>query len=279
MAVGLIIIGDEILSGRRHDKHLPKFIELLAERGMQLDWAEYVGDDPARITATLRRSFASDDIVFVTGGIGATPDDHTRQCAAAALDVPIALLPDAEALIMERIRDTSPDGVADMSNPDNRHRLKMGEFPVGAVVLPNPYNKIPGFSVANHHFMPGFPVMAWPMMAWVLDTRYADLHHRVKHVERSVLVFGLAESTLTPLMEAIEAEYAGIKVFSLPSVGDAERGAVYARRHIDLGVKGDPALVGAAFERLIAGVNALGGEIVHPAEAVPLPEGTVPEQK
>ncbi|MFJ2991645.1 competence/damage-inducible protein A [Pandoraea sp. NPDC087047] len=268
MAVGIIIIGDEILSGRRQDKHLPKFIELLAQRGMQLGWAEYVGDDPQRITATLRRTFASDDIVFVTGGIGATPDDHTRQCAAAALNVPLVLAPEAEALIMERIADTSPDGRADMTQADNRHRLKMGEFPVGARVLPNPYNKIPGFSVDQHHFMPGFPVMAWPMMAWALDTYYAGLHHQTRHTERSVLVFGLAESTLTPLMEAIEAEYDGVKVFSLPSVGDAERGAIYARRHIDLGVKGDPALVGAAFERLTAGVAALGGEIIHPAEAL-----------
>ncbi|WP_374624735.1 competence/damage-inducible protein A [Pandoraea sp.] len=279
MAVGIIIIGDEILSGRRQDKHLPKFIELLTERGMQLAWAEYVGDDPARITATLQRTFASDDIVFVTGGIGATPDDHTRQCAAAALNVPLALTPEAEALIMARIAETSPDGRADMSLPDNRHRLKMGEFPVGARVLPNPYNKIPGFSVEHHHFMPGFPVMAWPMMAWVLDTHYADLHHLTQHAERSVLVFGLAESTLTPLMETIEAEYGGVKVFSLPSVGDAQRGEIYARRHIDLGVKGDPALVGAAFERLLAGVRALGGEIVHPVEAAALPEGTVPSAK
>ncbi|GAB3628475.1 competence/damage-inducible protein A [Pandoraea terrae] len=278
MAVGLIIIGDEILSGRRQDKHLPKFIALLAERGMQLDWAEYLGDDPERITATLRRTFAGDDVVFVTGGIGATPDDHTRQCAAAALEVPVALHPDAEKLILERIADTSPGGMPDMSQPDNRHRLKMGEFPIGAVILPNPYNKIPGFSVANHHFMPGFPVMAWPMMAWVLDTRYADMHHLRAHGERSVLVFGLAESTLTPLMETIEAEYQGIKVFSLPSVGDAERGEIYARRHIDLGVKGDPSLLGAAFERLLAGVTALGGEIVHPADAVPVPAGTLPKQ-
>jgi molybdopterin-biosynthesis enzyme MoeA-like protein len=132
--------------------------------------------------------------------------------------------------------------------------------------------------VANHHFMPGFPVMAWPMMAWVLDTRYADHHHKLAHGERSVLVFGLAESTLTPLMETIEGEYAGIKVFSLPSVGDAERGEIYARKHIDLGVKGDPALLGAAFERLLAGVAALGGEVIHPADAIPVPAGTKPKQ-
>jgi molybdopterin-biosynthesis enzyme MoeA-like protein len=96
MAIGLIIIGDEILSGRRVDQHFPKVVELLAARGLQLGWAEYLGDDPARITATLKRTFASDDIVFCCGGIGATPDDHTRQCAAAALGVPLVLHPQGE---------------------------------------------------------------------------------------------------------------------------------------------------------------------------------------
>src|SRR6202012_924037 len=108
MAFGVIIIGDEILSGRRVDKHLPKVIELLNARGLSLDWAEYVGDEPERITATLRRTFASGDIVFSTGGIGATPDDHTRQCAAAALGVPLELHPEAAELIRERIRETHP---------------------------------------------------------------------------------------------------------------------------------------------------------------------------
>ena len=84
-AIGLIIIGDEILSGKRADKHLPKTIDLLKARGLALDYADYVGDSPERITATLRRAFASGDLVFSCGGIGATPDDHTRQCAARAL--------------------------------------------------------------------------------------------------------------------------------------------------------------------------------------------------
>src|SRR5437868_14573374 len=84
-AIGLVIIGDAILSGKRADKHMPKVIELLAARGLQLGWANYVGDEPQRIVATLERAFASGDIVFSCGGIGATPDDHTRQCAAKAL--------------------------------------------------------------------------------------------------------------------------------------------------------------------------------------------------
>lgn len=87
MNFGLIIIGDEILSGKRQDKHLAKTIELLSARGLPLAYADYVGDDPQRITATLARAFASGDVVFSCGGIGATPDDHTRQCAARAWGV------------------------------------------------------------------------------------------------------------------------------------------------------------------------------------------------
>ncbi|WP_144156423.1 competence/damage-inducible protein A [Paraburkholderia sp. BCC1885] len=270
MAFGVIIIGDEILSGRRVDKHLPKVIELLTARGLSLGWAEYIGDEPERITATLRRTFASGDIVFSTGGIGATPDDHTRQCAAAALGVPLALHPEAADLIRERIRETHPvnsPNPVDFNSPDNLHRLNMGTYPQGASVIPNGYNKIPGFSVGDHHFVPGFPVMAWPMIEWVLDTKYAHLHHAMPHAEKSLLVFELPESTLTPLMEKIEHDFPSVRVFSLPSVGDAERGGIYARRHIDLGVKGEPEAVAAAFVKLREGVHLLGGDIVEPEAA------------
>ena len=76
MAFGALIIGDELLVGKRQDKHLGFVIGALAARGLRLAWAEYQGDDPARLTATLRRTFASGDVVFSFGGIGATPDDH-----------------------------------------------------------------------------------------------------------------------------------------------------------------------------------------------------------
>jgi molybdopterin-biosynthesis enzyme MoeA-like protein len=263
MAIGLIIIGDEILSGRRIDKHFPKVLELLTTRGLPLSWVEYIGDSPERITSTLKRSLASEDIVFCTGGIGATPDDHTRQCAAAALGVPLQLHPDAKIKIQERIADTAREAgiTPDFNASDNQHRLKMGEFPVGASIIPNPYNKIPGFSLPNisgvgsHYFAPGFPVMAWPMFEWVLDTHYAHLFHRLAHAEKSVLVFEQMESTLTPLMEAIEAEFPLVKVFSLPHVGDAQ-----TRRHIDLGVKGEPSQVEDAFRKMEQGLQALGAE-------------------
>ncbi len=255
---GLVVVGDEILSGKRADKHMPRLIELLSARSLQLAWAEYVGDSPARITETLRRAFAAGIPVFSCGGIGATPDDHTRQCAAAALGVPLALHPQAEALIRERMQDTAREQgvVYEPDRPDNIHRLNMGVFPEGARIIPNPYNKIPGFSVHDVHFVPGFPVMAWPMMEWVLDTRYAHLFHRSSSVEHSVIVHGAMEATLTPLMERLEADHPQVKVFSLPSVDHPEWG-----RHIDLGVKGPPAAVEPAFAQLLDGLRALGASL------------------
>jgi molybdopterin-biosynthesis enzyme MoeA-like protein len=255
---GVIIVGDEILSGKRQDKHLAKVIELLAARGLPLAWAEYVGDDPARIASTLKRAFASGDVVFSTGGIGATPDDHTRQCAAAALGVPLALHPQAKAFILERMQDVAREqGVPyDRDREDNVHRLNMGVFPEGATIIPNPFNKIAGFSVGDVHFVPGFPVMAWPMMEWVLDTKYAHWFRRDAWIEKSVIVFGAMEATLTPLMEAIERDHHGVKVFSLPSVDHPQYG-----RHIDLGVKGSPDAVEPAYRQLRTGLDALGARV------------------
>src|SRR6266404_5476651 len=243
MAFGALVIGDEILVGKRQDKHLSFIIQALAQRGLRLAWCEYHGDDPERLTAALKRSFASTDVVFSFGGIGATPDDHTRQCAAAALGVPLALHPEAEREIRARFpgQEVTPQ------------RLQMGEFPQGAAIIPNPVNRIPGFSLADHHFVPGFPQMAWPMVERLLDTRYRERFDSQKWTEASILVFEAGESQLIPAMQAIEREFKGVKVFSLPSMG-----ADGSRIHVELGVRGDPAQVGAAMDVLRAEVRAAG---------------------
>ncbi len=264
MNFGLIIIGDEILSGKRQDKHLSKVIELLGARGLALSWAQYLRDDPLRITAALRQAFASGDVVFSCGGIGATPDDHTRQCAAAALGVPMVLHPEARELIMARVHKLALEQgwTADPDHPDTIHRLNMGVFPEGAGIIPNPYNQIPGFSVADVHFVPGFPVMAHPMIEALLDGRYAHLHGGGAQQERSVIVYGAMEASLTPLMLDIEAGCPGTKVFSLPSVDHPGHG-----RHIELGVKGRGEALAAAYTQLLAGLRqhgaALGPEMVR----------------
>ena len=255
---GLIIVGDEILSGKREDKHFAKVIELLRARGLRLAWAHYLPDERDAITAALARSFAGGDVVFSCGGIGSTSDDHTRQAAAAALGVPLELHPEAAALIAQRCAEMAAEGrgSADMTVPENRQRLKMGEFPRGARIIPNPFNRIPGFAIGQHWFVPGFPVMAWPMLEWVLDTHYARYFNLSPQAERSLLVFETPESLIAPLMEAVEAQYPKVKAFSLPSVGDGRDGRP-ARRHIELGVKGPAELVDAAFGVIEKGVRAL----------------------
>ncbi|MDD2712637.1 MAG: molybdopterin-binding protein [Simplicispira sp.] len=257
---GLLVVGDEILSGKRADKHLPKVIELLAARGLALSYANYVGDAPERITALLERAFASADTVFCTGGIGATPDDQTRQSAARALGVDLQLHPQAQALIHERMQEMAhaSNEPYDPERPDNVQRMNMGMFPRGARIIPNSYNKIPGFSCSGPgggtvHFVPGFPVMAWPMIEWVLDGHYAHLFHHAPQIEHSVLVMGAMEAALTPLMERIERDHMLVRVFSLPSVDHPVHG-----RHIELGVKGPAEAVPAAWTDLHAGLHHVG---------------------
>ena len=166
----------------------------------------------------------------------------------------LALHPEADALIVQRMRTTAQERgqVFDPHQSDNIHRLNMGVFPVGAQIIPNPFNGIPGFSCGTVHFVPGFPVMAWPMVEWVLDTHYPHLFQTAAWMEKSIIVFGAMEATLTPLMEEIERVYLGVKVFSLPSVDHPEYG-----RHIELGVKGDPDVVEPAYQGLRRGLEVL----------------------
>lgn len=248
MAIGALIIGDEILVGKRQDRHFAFLVAALARRGLRLAWCTYLGDDPERITAALARSFASGDVVFSFGGIGATPDDHTRRCAAAALGVPLALHPEARAEILGRFGAEA-----------TAQRLKMGEFPQGCEIIPNPVNRIPGFAVREHYFVPGFPQMAWPMVESVLDTRYRHLFGRDRWAEASIFVVDAGESQLVPVMEAVEARYRKLKVFSLPSMGPDG-----ARLHVELGVRGDPEEVGAAIDAVRAGVRQAGFRFTEP---------------
>jgi molybdopterin-biosynthesis enzyme MoeA-like protein len=245
--IGALIIGDEIILGRRQDKHFARIVEILAARGLKLDWALYAGDDRGRLAETLRRTLAGGDIVFSCGGIGNTPDDHTRQAAAAAAGAELVLHPDAEHEIRGRY--------AEVGREVTPFALDMGRFPAGSRIIPNPVNRIAGFSYGNHHFVPGFPQMAWPMIEWVLDTHYADLFNRQLSADAAILVWEGLESVLTPLMIRIEAEFPGLKVFSLPFLGSAE-----VRRNIELGVRGAPEQVPPAMELMRREVSALGYE-------------------
>jgi molybdopterin-biosynthesis enzyme MoeA-like protein len=216
---GIIIIGDEILSGRRQDRHLPRAIEILAERGLELAWCRILADDRQSLTANLVQTLATGEAVFSFGGIGATPDDHTRACAAQAAGVELARHPEALAEIESRF--------GAQAYPV---RVRMADLPAGSHIIPNPYNRVPGFSLAHHHFLPGFPQMAWPMMEWVLDNKYSRFY-RTGAVQAVITVYDVPESELVDLMEDFVTRYPALRFSSLPHMEGEQR-------RIELGVKG-----------------------------------------
>ncbi|HZP11058.1 MAG TPA: molybdopterin-binding protein [Nevskiaceae bacterium] len=233
----MLIVGDEILSGKRKDQHLAKVIDLLHARGMSLAWAQMVGDDEAQIADAIAAAKARGDVVLACGGIGATPDDLTRQAAARAFGVPIERHREAEALIV--------DQYGDKAQP---HRVLMADFPKGAAIIPNPVNNVAGFSIGDCYFVPGFPEMAWPMLEWALDTKLAHLHTTEPNVEFTLRSTGSsAEGDLLPLMEETLQRHRGIKLSSLPFRGDATR-----PRHIEFGIKGPRAMAADAYRWLRA---------------------------
>ncbi len=238
---GLIVIGDEILSGKRADKHFPHLLSLLRARGFELRWVRCISDEPDLITETLRQSRASGDVVFSCGGIGATPDDRTRQCAAAAFERNLAFHPEGVAMLEARFGTPI----------EPPHRLHLVEFPEGAALIPNPVNQVPGFSLENHHFMPGFPSMAWPMMAWVLDHWYIDWQDSNRWIEQAIKVDGARESDVIPLLEQFERDHPELRLSCLPSMRGEDL-------RLELGLRGTPAGVEQGMPKLCAAIEALG---------------------
>mgnify|MGYP000194498810 CR=1 FL=1 len=239
MHIGAVIIGDEILSGKRQDKHFNQLQIMLAKRGLELSWTLIVGDDPQQLERALRYSMSSDDLVFSFGGIGATPDDRTRQTVAKIADVPLIPHPEATAEIEARFgEDAYPN------------RILMGYLPEGSKIIPNTINRIPGFSYANHHFTPGFPEMAWPMVEWVLDNLYAHLKNQRPATEQTIFVLRGRESDLLPVMNQIVNDYPQLKLSSLPHLGDPP--------HIEFSLRGDLDQVEQAMQLIKQAVDQAG---------------------
>ena len=228
MGIGLVIVGTELLTGKRRDGHFANMVEMLASRSLQLDWCHYVGDDPDRLTGVLEFALRCDDIVFCCGGIGATPDDHTRACAARAAGVGLARHPEAAAIIEERFgEDAYP------------RRIHMADLPEGCTLIPNPVNRIAGFSLGDRHFVPGFPQMAWPMIEWVLDNRYPELVPAETPREILITLPGTSEGPLIPVMEELVARFPDVSLSCLPHMEGEYR-------ETELGVRGAAAAVDAA---------------------------------
>ena len=237
--VAALVIGSELLTGKRRDGHVDFLIGALAARGLELAHAQVIGDDPARITRALRRAHDDGDVLFTFGGIGATPDDHTRQCAADAAGVALARHPEAAAVIEERFgADAYP------------RRIHMAHLPEGAALIPNPVNRIAGFSVGDLHFVPGFPQMAWPMVEWVLDGRYAHLR-RSADVEVLLTLPGVSEGQLMDVMQRFVAAWPAVRLSCLPHMdGDY--------RETELGVRGEAGEAAQAARWLRAALAAAG---------------------
>ncbi len=223
-AFGLIVIGDEVLKGERADAHQAHFKARLEAQGHELAWYWLLPDDPDLLTAHLRFSMAGAAggaaAVFVCGGIGATPDDHTRACAAAAAGRALVRHPEARTLIEGRFGEAAYP-----------HRIRMADLPAGCDLIPNPYNQIPGFSLSGHWFLPGFPQMAWPMAEWVLARYGAGSPRR----EAALAVLDAPESALIPLMEDLGRRFPGLKPFSLPHLGEDPHVLFGVRGHRDPG--------------------------------------------
>lgn len=239
MKIGALIIGDEILCGKRQDRHFSFLQEVLAARGLELSWTLIVGDDPQQLERAMRFSMASDDLVFSFGGIGATPDDRTRQTAALVKGVPLVPHPQA-------IREIE-DKFGEAAYPN---RVLMGHLPEGSELIPNPVNRVAGFSVDHHHFMPGFPEMAWPMVEWLLDNKYRHLRDLRPRSERIISITKGRESDLLDTMNQIVDNYPDLLLSSLPHLG--------AEPYILFSLRGEAEQVEEAMQVMIAAIEKAG---------------------
>lgn len=223
--IGVVVIGDEILSGRRRDRHLKAVIERLAPRGLVPDWAQFVSDRRETIVDLLQRSRRDGATVICFGGIGATPDDLTRACAAEAFGRPLRRHPQAAALIETQFGEAAYP-----------KRILMADLPEGAELVPNPVNQVPGFFLEGHFFLPGFPEMAHAMLDWIVAHPLGDRGDG-EYCEQSLWLVDTPESDLIDLMDALCADNPRLRLFSLPVSGDRHR-------LLELGLKGPRSEVG-----------------------------------
>ncbi len=198
-----VIIGTEILNGRREDKHFPFLRDELLQRGFKLKASFIIEDDPTLIKDifTLIKK-DSRSVLFSFGGIGATPDDYTRAVAAQVFgDGKLYEHPEAKRLIIERFgKEAYP------------HRIRMAYLPKDAQLLHNPINKVPGFYLQRRFFfVPGFPQMAHAMIQEALNRYYPKAHK----LYRFTICVEASENDLMDIMHSLPKE---IEFSSLPAI-------------------------------------------------------------
>ena len=240
----LIIIGNEILSGRTVDANLPHVAKVLGEAGIRLAEARVIADDEAEIIEAVNACRAKHDYVFTTGGIGPTHDDITAKCIAKAFGRPFGRHPEAEARLLAYY---PPEKV-------NEARMSMADMPEGVELIDNPVSVAPGFRIGNVYVLAGVP----KIMQAMLDGLIPTLKGGAKILSRSVTVF-LPEGELAAPLSELQAVYDKLEIGSYPFFGTRGPGATIVFRGTD------QALIDQAAEALLARASTLGAEAVDGA--------------
>ncbi|HBG98704.1 MAG: competence/damage-inducible protein A [Rhodobacteraceae bacterium] len=216
----MLVIGDEILSGRTRDANLHHIAGALTAAGIDLVEARIVPDDHARIVAAVTALRGRADHLFTSGGIGPTHDDITADAIAAAFGVGIGVRDDARALLAGHY--------ARIGLPLTAARLRMARIPDGATLIENPVSAAPGFSIGNVHVMAGVPSVFREMAASVLGR----LAGGVPLVTRSLRV-DRPESELADPLRAVAGDHADLALGSYPFIRDGRFGALIVVRGRD----------------------------------------------
>jgi molybdenum cofactor synthesis domain-containing protein len=229
----MLVIGDEILSGRTRDSNMHHLAGRLTEAGIDLREVRVVADDRDAIVAAVNALRASCDHVFTSGGIGPTHDDITADCIAAAFGVGIGVREDARAILAARY--------ARMGVEFNEARLRMARIPDGARLIENPVSGAPGFTLGNVHVMAGVPSVFEAMVASVLPglTGGVPLMSRSLRIERP-------EGEIAGPLGALAAEFADLSIGSYPF----SQNGIYGANIVFRGT--DAARLDAAVARLAA---------------------------
>ncbi|MBD0865156.1 MAG: competence/damage-inducible protein A [Rhodobacteraceae bacterium] len=229
----MLVIGDEILSGRTRDSNMNHLAKELAKHGIDLTEARVVADDRDAIIGTVRALSELYDHVFTSGGIGPTHDDITADCIAAAFDTPIDVRPDAREILAAHYARSNQEL--------NAARLRMARIPDGAALIENPISSAPGFTLRNVHVMAGVPTIFEAMVASILPT----LTGGVPLISQSLRVMQ-GEGTIAGPLGQTAAAFPNLFIGSYPFQKDGVFGT-------DVIVRGtDPASVHAAMAQLLA---------------------------
>ena len=240
----VLVIGDEILSGRTQDTNLRDIAVYFAAHGVNIAEARVVGDIKQEIVTTLNALRARYAYVVTTGGIGPTHDDITAECVAAAFGVKLVLHPDANRLLEAHY--------ATRGIEYNEARRRMAHVPEGASLIDNPVSTAPGFRIGNVHVMAGVP----KIMQAMFDGIRHGLKGGAKVMSRSVTC-ALAEGTLAKDLGAIQADYPGVEIGSYPFWTRSGFGVTLVLR------SADAAALEHAHEAVIAMIRGFGGEPIE----------------